>query len=794
MTNGMKGIWSISHGHWRHRWSLRTTITAVVLSPALLLGANSPAVTSSLDDGKKLYARQCAGCHGADAYGTDRAPGLAGSRRLRTRSIQELRDLIHKGTPTSGMPGFDLPDDELDALATLVHALNAPGAESIVPVDPTAGEQFFFSKGQCASCHMVYGRGEPIGPDLSNLGNEMTTAEIREALLKPSAHVTPGYELVTVRLRDGKSIRGFVRGRSNFNLQLQDLEGRFHLLQEGQISAIEDEKQSLMQPVKASRQELRDLTAYLGDLAGVKPGTTAAARPAEAGGIDFSRILNPVPGDWPTYDGRLGGNRYSELAEINTSNVNRLGLKWIFSIPLWKQFLPETPYFIENMQYFGLEVTPLVADGIMYVTGPHQAYALDALTGRAIWQYSRPRTPGLVGDASLGTNRGMAILGDKVFMVTDNAHLIALNRITGQLVWEAVMPDEPQHYGSTVAPLVVKDMVIAGVSGADWGIRGFLAAYKASTGERAWRFWTIPSKGEPGSETWKGKTPEFGGGSTWLTGSYDSETDTLYWPTGTPFPDYDDRDRPGDNLFTECILALNPATGKLKWYYQTTPHDVHSWDTTEPLVLVDTQYRGQDRKLLLHADRNGFFYVLDRTNGQLLLAKKFLQRLTWASGIGGDGRPQLLPEGEITCPEEATNWNATAFSPVTRLYYFMALEKCVFNLSSGTWKTQQPPKEPGKKYLRALDIETGKIVWEIPQLGPTEGKRWAGVLATAGGILLYGDPNGDFVAVDERDGKPLWHFPTNEIIKASPMTYRVGGKQYVALAAGPNIMCFGLAD
>ena len=241
---------------------------------------------------------------------------------------------------------------------------------------------------------------------------------------------------------------------------------------------------------------------------------------------------------------------------------------------------------------------------------------------------------------------------------------------------------KPQRYGSTVAPLIVKDMVVAGVSGGDWGIRGFLAAYKAATGERAWRFWTVPRNGEPGSETWQGKDPEFGGGSTWLTGTYDPETNTLYWPTATPYPNTDDRDRPGDNLFTECVLALDPDTGKLKWHYQFTPHDVHVWDATEPPVLVNARYRGEDRKLLLHADRNGFFYVLDRTNGKVLLAKKFVEQVTWASGIGADGRPQLLPPSELVCPEDATNWDATAFSPVTRLYYLMALEKCTVRLSA----------------------------------------------------------------------------------------------------------------
>jgi PQQ-dependent dehydrogenase (methanol/ethanol family) len=392
----------------------------------------------------------------------------------------------------------------------------------------------------------------------------------------------------------------------------------------------------------------------------------------------------------------------------------------------------------------------------------------------------------------LGTNRGVAVLGDKVFMVTDNAHLIALNRITGRLVWERVMPDEPQRYGGTVAPLVVKDMVIAGVAGGDWGIRGFIDAYKADTGERVWRHWTVPAKGDPGFETWKGTAVTYGGGSTWLTGSYDPETDTLFWATGNPYPNSDDRERGGDNLFTDCVLALDPATGKLKWYYQFTPHDTHDWDATEPNVLVNTKFGGRDRKLLLHADRNGFYYVFDRTDGHLLVAQKFVKRVTWASGIGADGRPQRMPDQDISCPDHATNWNGTAFSPATRLYYVIALEKCSIKLSPGSWKTERPREEPAKRYVRALDIETGKTVWEVPQIGPTDGKRVAGVLGTAGGLLFYGDLSGYFVAVDERDGKMLWRVPLNATIKTSPMTYAVDGEQFVALAVGSNIMCFGL--
>jgi PQQ-dependent dehydrogenase (methanol/ethanol family) len=769
---------------------LRFLTFSFFLSPAWVAGQNTPASQSKLTDGTEIYAKRCAGCHGAGARGTDKAPALAESGSLRDRSVQELRELIRKGVSASGMPGFDLPAPELDSLVAFIRSLNAPPAKNSVGGDPEAGKAFFFGKGQCGACHMISGTGAAIGPDLSNVGREMSVEEIQAKLLNPGSRTTPGYELADVQLKNGKIIRGFVRNRSNFDIRLQDLTGQLHLIQEGEISAITEENQSIMPTVKASREELRDLIAYLGSRTGVAAGASKS-QPSRASDIDFARVSNPNPGEWLTYNGNLSGNRYSELTQINKTNVHQLALKWIFSVPLWKNLLPDTHYFVENMRYFGLETTPVVADGVMYVTGPNAAFALDPLTGREIWEYPRPRTRGLVGDAALGTNRGVAVLADKVFMVTDNAHLLALNRTTGHLVWEVVMPDEPQHYGSTVAPLVVKDLVIAGVSGADWGIRGFVAAYKASTGERAWRFWTIPGKGESGHETWGSKEPAFGGGSTWLTGSYDAQTDTLYWSTGNPFPDSDDRERPGDNLYTNCILALNPDTGKLKWYYQVTPHDIHDWDANAPLVLVDTNYQGSERKLLLHADKNGFFYVLDRTDGHVLLARNFV-RTTWASGIGSDGRPQRSEQNNVLCPEVGTNWNATAFSQVTRLYYVVALEKCDVKPTSTAGKKRAPEQEPGKKYLRALDIETGKVVWEAPQIGPVEGKRNGGILATAGGILFYGDPSGDMEALDERDGKVLWHFPTSGVNKASPMTYMVGDKQFIALAVGPNILCFGL--
>jgi PQQ-dependent dehydrogenase (methanol/ethanol family) len=477
----------------------------------------------------------------------------------------------------------------------------------------------------------------------------------------------------------------------------------------------------------------------------------------------------PKPGDWMTYNGNDSGNRYSPLQEINTANVSSLKLKWIFPI-----------------QYFCLETTPLEADGVLYVTGPNQVFAIDALTGSTIWQYSRPASAGMVGDAKLGTNRGVAIWRDKVFFVTDNGHMLALDRSTGTLLWEAPIAadGEGQHYGGTIAPLIVDDMIIAGVSGADEGIRGFVAAFKPDDGSLIWRHWTVPGKGESGIETWGGKAPIKGGGSTWATGSYDPSSDTLYWSVGNPFPDGDDRDRPGDNLYTDSVLALNPKTGALKWYYQFTPHDMEDRDAAEPDVLVDTAYRSKPSKLLLHADRNGFFYVLDRTDGKVLLAKPFLHRIDWASSIAPDGRPVVKdPHG---CPNDAANWDSTAFSRETRLYYFLALEQCVSDRNGGY------PDEQGQRFLRALNIDTGAIVWEIPQPGAARAKTWSGVLATAGGLIFYGQPNGGFAAVDQRNGKTLWRFATNVFMKASPMTFMVQGRQYIAVAAGPNILCFGL--
>jgi PQQ-dependent dehydrogenase (methanol/ethanol family) len=768
-----------------YSWLL--SLLLCVVNVSFLCAQNFPAKARA----EKVFASNCAVCHGADARGGEYGPVLVGNPDLRGKPKPWFRSLIQNGVASRGMPAFNLPADDLNAVVTLIHSLNVPASEDNVPGDRDAGKHYFFREDKCASCHMARGKGAAIGPDLSSIARNMTVAQIQESLLQPSAHIVPGYEVVTVHMRDGQTLRGFARSQSNFEIAVQDMTGQFHFLSNEAISGITEEKQSAMPTVNAAPADLQNLIAYLSSLDGVKPGA-ADITDSDPGGISFSQMLDAHSGDWLTYNGNLSGNRYSDLKQINAANVAQLALRWIYTVPLWQQFYPDTPYFRDNLSWFGLETTPLVAEGIMYGTGPQQVYALDARTGRLIWKYSRPIPRDVVGDASLGSNRGVALLGDKLFMLTSDAHMIALNRITGQLVWEAVMPEKRMHYGATVAPLVVKDMVVGGVTGGDWGIRGFVAAYRASDGKLMWRRWTVPAKGDHEAKTWGGNPPETGGAATWVTGSYDSETNTLYWTTGNPYPDGDNSTRPGDNLYANCILALDAATGRIKWFYQVTPVDLHDWDANAPILLVDTEYQGQPRKLLLYSNKNGFFYVFDRTNGKLLVAKPFVE-VNWASGIGTDGRPQRLRENGILCPQAGTNYGATAFSPLTHLYYLMANATCDVNLSAVRAKAKITEQD-NRKYLEALDIKDGSIAWKVPQIGPADGKRNGGILATAGGLLFYGDPSGNIVAAAASDGKPLWHFPTDGENKASPVTYTINGKQFVALAVGPNILAFSLPE
>lgn len=734
------------------------------------------------DIGQKQFQAQCAGCHGVDGQGGEHGPGIVDTRNPRSRTAEGLTTVIRGGLADAGMPAFpNLSDSDVSSLVKFILDLRAPASEHPVAGDSAAGQRFFFGNGNCAQCHMVKGLGGTLGPDLTSLGRDRRLSQIEFALRNPGS---PSSRAVTVRLKSGLSIHGVARNESSYDLQLQGLDGKMYFLARDQIADEVLEGKSIMPPVQAGGDEMRNLLAFLTRLGGLD-APTPPVNPA------IKLDDHPKPGDWPTYNGNVTGNRYSPLKEINASNISSLSPRWIFPVGDARR----------------LEVTPVVVDGIMYVTTANEAFALDAKTGRQVWHYARPISKGLIGDAAGQINRGVAVLGDRLFMVSDNAHMFALNRFSGGLIWDIEMADSKQHYGATSAPLVVKDMVLSGTSGGDEGARGFLDAYRAETGERAWRVWTIPAPGEPLAETWKGRALEHGCGDAWLTGSYDLETDLIFWATGNPCPDYNGDERGGDNLYSSSVLAIEPATGRIRWHYQFTPHDVHDWDAVQPLLLVDADFQGRRRKLLLQANRNGFFYVLDRDTGKVLIGQPFIKNMTWARGIDPDGRPRLVPgneptpEGTRTCPAVvgATNWMSSSFNPATGLFYVMALESCgIYTKSSAWWKpgesfygggTRHAPGE-SRKFLRAIDIQTGKVAWEYPQIGA--GNTWGGMLTTAGGVVLFCDDSGAFAALDAITGKALWHFNANVAWHASPMTYAVDGKQYVSIAAGSNILTFAL--
>ena len=582
----------------------------------------------------------------------------------------------------------------------------------------------------------VPGSGMPAFPGLSRAESTDLVAFLRT--LRPRANAGP--RRARVMMSGGRTLEGIVLNQSQGELQLLGDDRAVHLLRE------------------TTQGRYRSVTSQ---------------------------------SEWPAYNGQPSGNRYSPLAGITVANVGRLAPQWVFTLPNAAQ----------------LQVTPVVAGGVMYVTAANDFYALDAGSGRQIWNYRRPRTRGVAGVAARGVNRGVAAGGDRVFVTTDHAHLIALNRATGALLWETEMADWRRNYNGTGAPLVVDDLVISGIAGGDEGVRGFVAAFDQATGKEVWRFWAVPARGEPGSETWKGTVIDHPGAATWMTGSYDRELGTLYWAMGNPGPDMIGDERLGDNLYSDSVVALDVKTGQRKWHFQFTPHDVHDYDAQQPLVLVDATWKGRLRKLLVQANRNGYFYVLDRTTGEFLLGTQYVKNITWASGLTPDGRPIVVPnmeptpEGRRVCPslEGASNWYSAAFSPRTGLFYAQTNDKCgIFTRVEQPWEpgksfmggTFAAAPEPAQRVLRAIDIQTGKVAWELPQFGTVD--SWGGVLGTAGDVVFFCDDSGAFAAADARSGKRLWSFQTSQVWKSSPMTYMFDNRQYVAVAAGPSILAFAL--
>jgi alcohol dehydrogenase (cytochrome c) len=497
-----------------------------------------------------------------------------------------------------------------------------------------------------------------------------------------------------------------------------------------------------------------------------------------------------ITDNWVSYNGDYTGARHSSLTQITPGNVGRLAAQWVFH-----------PRVVSP-----LEVTPVVVAGIMFITSANDAYALDAKTGKVLWHHARAVSEGLIDDAAQHHNRGVAILGTRVYMETDNAHLLCLDARSGHLIWDVPYATGNKNYGATSAPLIVKDKVLVGTAGGDDGVRGFLAAFDAETGEEKWRFWTIPGPGEKGSESWPGDSYLHGGGTTWMPGTYDPDLNTLYWGTGNPAPDYDGSVRPGDDLYTSCLLALDPDTGTLKWYFQFSPHDLYDYDAVQTPVIVNARFKGKLRKLIVTANRNGFLYILDRTNGKFLFAKTFMNTQNWAKGIDENGRPiyaGLTPDenGVRVCPANggATNWYSPSYDPASHMFYFRSYEACaIFQSKTAPFAEGNTyystgfrnTGEGGKGYINAFHLDTLDFAWRNLQIGRNKG--WGGVMSTATGLVAYGDDADNFVILDGHTGKPLWHFNVGQLIHASPMSYAVNGKQYFAIAAGSDVFAFAL--
>jgi alcohol dehydrogenase (cytochrome c) len=530
-------------------------------------------------------------------------------------------------------------------------------------------------------------------------------------------------------------------------------------------------------------------------------GLFGASAPAQ---VSFDRLVRAQrePQNWLTYNGNLGSTHHSALDQINAANVGNLDLKWVSQAQSLEKF----------------EATPLVVDGVMYVSEPpNTVVAIDTRTGRPFWIYEHPM-PETTYVCCGNINRGVAILDNTIFVGTLDAHLVAIDASTGRKKWETTVADYTQGYAVTVAPLVVKDKVIVGPAGGERGISGFLAAYDAQTGKEVWRFNTIPHPGEPGNDTWPGDSWKTGGGSVWVTGSYDPEANLIYWGIGNPGPDWNPAVRKGANLYSDCVIALDADTGKLKWYYQFTPNDEWDFDSVQVPVLADLSWKGTPRKTMLWGNRNGFFYTLDRTGGQFLQGKAFVKQ-TWAVGIDEYGKPIKAPgkspslSGTDVWPgvQGGTNWYAPSFSPHTGLFYVTAWED--YHTNYFTWEQEY---EAGKSYtgggargpipslsrqpfikwgpdwgygvVRALNPVTGEKVWDYKMRDVSD----AGILTTASDLLFSGNREGYFFALDAKTGKELWKKYLGSQVAASPITYTVDGVQYISVAAGHSLFTFGL--
>jgi alcohol dehydrogenase (cytochrome c) len=507
--------------------------------------------------------------------------------------------------------------------------------------------------------------------------------------------------------------------------------------------------------------------------------------------VPYQRVVHSdsEPQNWLTYGGNYFSQRFSGLKQITPQNVGQLKVAWVYQ--------PERPAG-------NVETSPVVVDGIMYVTEPPSTVtAIDAHTGAKLWTWS-PVLHNVVAIGLFQTNRGVAVLNETVYVATIDAHLVALDAKSGAVRWNTVVADNRMGYAITGPPLAIDGKVMIGTGGSEAAVRGLLDCYDAKTGKRLWRIWTVPAPGEPGSETWGSVVP--GGGTTWNSAAYDPELNLVYWGTGNPAPDWNGNDRPGANLYTCSLLAIDPDTGKIKWYFQFSPHETHDWDASEPPILFDATVAGKEERLVGFANRNGFYYVLNRETGKFLTGTPYVKE-TWAKGLDANGKPVVLPntepspEGTLVYPSitGAVNWSSPSYSPLTKLFYVDAREMGSYYVESAPkWQVGKWPAGGGGERalsgddaygaIRALEATTGKMKWEFLLHSPS----WVGTLATAGGLVFSGSDEGNFFALDAETGQPLWDIQLGASIRSNPVTYAVDGKQYVFVTAGTTYFVFGL--
>ena len=756
---------------------------------------------SAIAAGKHLFDGICTACHAAGGVGSERAPALDSGQFKHGGEDFEVLQTIQKGVPGTQMPSFgaSFNTEQLWQLVTYVQSLSRAASASVgVPTsgDAARGEQSFFGAGQCSSCHQINGRGLTLAADLSEIGKRPAAA-IAAGMEHPMPRrIRFGTRLfyVDVTLLDGTRLQGLARSEDTFSIVLQTLDGDYHVLDRRRIRTITDSgKLAIPTDLAAhlSADQKADLLAYLGQRK--QRAAVSVDSVTDAHGLSFARLAHAErePQNWLTYWGSYRAEHFSELKQIDRHNVSGLQAQWALPMP------GSSP----------VESTPLVVDGVMYVSGsPGDVYALDARSGLQIWSFHRQQET--VSPFQINAyNRGVAVLGGRVFMVTLDCHLIALDARSGRVLWDRRIADTMDGYTLTGAPLVLDNKVIVGISGGEMGIRGFLDAYDVNDGHPLWRFNTIPGPGEPGHETWPGDSWKTGSGATWLTGSYDAQLHLLYWTVGNPGPDFDPTPRDGDNLYTCSVLALDPDTGRLVWHYQFTPHDAHDWDSVEDLVLAEESIGGRPRRVLLHADRNGFFYTVDRTNGKFISAVPFV-RQNWNKGFDAVGRPSIdpasmpTPEGKRVWPSVGgTNFQAPSYDPERHVFFLAFLDSEGVSsyqpaqysrgqIFSGAHFSvrMQPVSEPAYGIM-ALDAPTGRKLWTFPTARPT---LQAGVLATRGELVFAGTTEGNVLALDARTGQPLWHFQTGGPILAAPMSYSVDGAQFIAIAAGNTLYGFAL--